>query len=109
MPTYATLNALPPEAFLNVENFRTDFDAQHAGKAYPTEQYQTGLLTGRNAVRAGVSANGVWWARMRDDGTISSHEGIGYHACTADLWRGFLDSGCEIWIFRFDRAPTRIK
>lgn len=106
MKPYAILNRMPAEAFLNPDNFITGFDTKPISgstatrKIYAENQYQKGRDIGKSAIEAGVSASGTWWAKTKEGAFISSHEGIGYHANTADLWRGFLDSECRIVIHR---------
>lgn len=95
---YKTLNALPALAFLNPETFVTSFD--DVKKGYKQEQYEHGLQVSREAKRVTISINSAWSAQMQGGSFLSSYEGIGYHSCTADLLRGFLDGGAEIVVFR---------
>jgi hypothetical protein len=72
----------------------------HKSGAYQSKQYQHGLDIGRNASSVHIAVNSTWSARMKDGASLSSYEGIGYHACTADLLRGFIDSGVRIVVHR---------
>lgn len=99
MKTYTELAALPVEAYLNPDNFITDWDKIHEGKDYPKKQYQHGLEIARNAVEVGIAQNGTWYARTKEGGHITSYEGIGYHACTAPLWRGLLTAE-NVYVYR---------
>ena len=97
--TYVELNAMAPEMFLNPDNFVTDYDAG-AGE-YKRQQYQHGLEISRQAKQVAVGMNGTWSAEMLGGSFLSSSEGIGYHSCTADLLRGFLDGPAEIVVYRW--------
>lgn len=109
MASYEWLNSLPAQAFLDPNNFLTEYDEQNKARGYDQEQYRKGLETGRAAKSIHISENSVWGAEMKSGGMLSSSEGIGYHACTADLLRGFLDSGCEIIVYRRDEGTVKIK
>ena len=100
--TYDQLNALPAAAFRNPINFITPFDTWHenVSKGYARKQYEKGRAISQNARAVYVSANGTWCAKMRDGTFVSSCEGIGYHACTADLLRGFLDGYAPLIVYR---------
>lgn len=103
MPTYKELAALSAFAYLSTDNFRTMFDAQHVASGefgYAARQYKSGLEVGQKSTEIHIAVNSVWSARGKDGGHTSSYEGIGYHACTADLLRGFIDSGCKIIVHR---------
>lgn len=101
---YAELDALPAEAFRNPALFVTPFDTlpenRAAGRA--NLQYQTGLEIGREWDTITIGAHTTWGAHM-DAGMkhLSAYEGIGYHACTADLLRGFLDSPARLIVYRY--------
>lgn len=98
---YKTLSSLPAEAYLNSERFVTAFDAMHKNRDTAARQYQHGMDVGKRANRVHIAVNSVWSASMKDGGSLQSYEGIGYHACTADLLRGFLDSGVTIVVHRY--------
>jgi hypothetical protein len=114
MADYAYLNKLPPSAFLDWRNFITEYDA-HNGKEKADAQYQKGFIIGKKNAVVGVGAGGTWWAQGRPEqgcpmgSSTTSYEGIGYHANTADFWRGVLDSGCKIVIMRHDAPDTVIR
>jgi hypothetical protein len=91
----------PADAFLNPDNFRTGWDRP----GYAEEQYATGLRIGRENERIHISVTGVWGA-SRPGSSLSSYETIGGHANTADLLRGFLDSGCPIVVYRWKTDGT---
>lgn len=94
MPSYTILETLSVSAFLNPDNFASSFDNQ----ARSDEQYQKGLEVGKNYEVITISFKGVWGAQT--PGTLTSYEGIGYHANTAALLRGFLDSGKPVLVYR---------
>lgn len=97
--TYKELSALPPEAYLDPENFRTENDHLPPSK-YAKEQHEKGLLTGLRSRQISIAINSVWGAIGLDGSSTSSYEGIGYHSRTAELLQGFLDSGCRIVVHR---------
>lgn len=109
--TYAELEKLPAEAYLNPDNFKTAMDSLPE-KGYAEKQYQHGLQVGREANLIWINARSVWGADLKNGGMCSSSEGIGYHSCTSDLLRGFLDSGTPIQVSRWNGdnyVETRIK
>ena len=95
---YVVLQKLPAKAYLAWHNFTTPFDDNDD---YASGQYAKGLQIGRDSRRVGISANGTWFAVGKDNTVTSSHEGIGYHRSTANLLKGFLDSGCEFIVYRY--------
>jgi len=100
MRPYSELNALAPTEFLNWEQFGTAFDAMESNVARQDDKYQKGLEVGQRSTYVFISGNGTWGARGRDGSQTTSYEGIGYHAGTAHFWRGVLDSGVPICIYR---------
>jgi hypothetical protein len=98
---YKTLTALPARKYLDWQFFRTDWDVT---PARAEKAYQKGVETGKSARYVFISANGTWGAVMLDGGMITSYEGIGYHAHTADLLHGFIDSGAAIVVYRYGAA-----
>lgn len=108
MASYKELAEKPASDYLVPENFRTSWDGPEGSK-YREEQYRTGLSYSENATRITIGQNSVWGASMKSSSVVSSYEGIGYHACTADLLRGFLDGPAEIVVYRAGQDPTIIK
>lgn len=98
--TYAQLAALPADAYLNPEKFRTMFDNE-VGAAV---QYAHGLEIANRFDKVTISCTSVWGAFKSngDDGfdDLSSSEGIGYHSNTAALLRGFLAGNAELVVYR---------
>lgn len=108
MAGYNELTALPPEAYLDPERFRTEWDDPDG--AYAAQQYAEGLKISRQAETVCIACNGTWTARMRAGGVTTSYEGIGYHSCTADLLRGFLDGPAPLVVYRWSNPDgTTIK
>lgn len=108
--TYAELNKLSPETFLKSSAFKTSYDGCHETSAdHAKRQYAKGLEVGRESLRVIIDENGTWAADGRNGAMTTSYEGIGYHAHTAELLQGFLDSGCEIVVQRRDKGATIIK
>ncbi|MER6102426.1 hypothetical protein ABT115_08865 [Streptomyces sp. NPDC001832] len=111
---YSELNALPPEDFLNPENFVTGYDEQNPD--YAEKQYREGLRLSNEYDRITICANGTWTADIEGPHTyrwLTSTEGIGYHAHTASLLRGFLDGPAPVDVARrqsdYSVKTTRIK
>ena len=90
---------LSPEQYLNPDLFVTPMDDAPGYENYRREQYKKGLSIGREAVEVTIACNGTWGYKNRE-GYTSSYEIIGHHVCTAELLRGFLDSGVQIRVFR---------
>lgn len=100
MATYKELNARPAKDFLRPENFRTEFDG--ANKGYGEKQYRHGREVSESARYVYIGANGTWGASLKSGGHLTSYEGIGYHAHTESLLRGFLDGPAPIVVYRLD-------
>lgn len=99
----------PAGMFLNPELFKTDFDALHTPDA-KQQRYEYALELGRRANHVSIAHNGVWSAVMQDTSTVQSYEKIGYHALSSYTLKGFLDSGCVIYVYRvWGESPVRIK
>lgn len=105
---YKTLSEKPAHEYLVPENFRTDWDGR-VGDARREQQYREGLAQSERCTRIIIGSNSVWGGTTKDGGSLTSYEGIGYHSCTADLLRGFLDGPAEIVVHRKDQPPTVIK
>ena len=95
---YSVLNALDATAFLRPEDFRTEYDARQP--EYAREQYGKGYKLASWAHCIYITC-GSTWAASYVQGVVTSYEGIGYHACTADLLRGFLDGDAPIRVHRY--------
>lgn len=104
-----------PADILNSKNFVTGYDgpinadyraAQYRkGKSIPAEKPGRGKLI--------LSAELCWsfaWSPEGGGGVIHSYERIGYHAGTAELLQGFLDSGCRIEVYMLGASiPTVVR
>jgi hypothetical protein len=100
MISYSILNAMEPGAFLNPVNFGMAIvELEPAG--YAKEQYEKGLKIGAESLSVSIACNSTWGARGKNGGVTSSYEGIGYHAATGWLLKGFIDSGVPIVVYRF--------
>lgn len=99
---YSELNKLPPEAFLNPEDFRTGYDSWETNALYGQKQYEKGLKVSNESARVGISESGTWWAAGKDGSFTSSYEGVGYHTATADLLRGLLEGSAAFYVYRWD-------
>lgn len=109
MKPYSELNAMPASAFLNPDNFITDWDRLYPRSEYKAEQYAKGLAHGKDAEYIIISANSTWGAKLKNGGYLTAYEGIGYHSHTASLLRGFLDSGAKILVYRDGSEAVFIK
>lgn len=98
--TLNELSNMSAESFLNPDNFRTFFDS--TSLKYGAEQYAKGLEYGSVAEVVHISVRNVWSVVKKDGGNIQSYETIGYHSQTAELLRGFIDSGATIVVWRDD-------
>jgi hypothetical protein len=92
---YDELERLKPEEYLNWRNFDTPFDTINGG----VDSYWRGIKQGRETPVITIAINGTWGATGNNT-SITSYEGIGYHANTSSLLRGFLDSGARIEVYR---------
>ncbi len=90
------------ESFLDASTLRNSFDGFASNVARADQRYRDGLKVGAEANEVHVSINDVWGADCKNGGALSSYERLGYHAGTADFWRGVLDSGCAICVYRVD-------
>ena len=90
---------LSAEAFLDADNLASDLDSW-SKPSVGEEKYADGLKTGKNAETVYVAINNVWSARMKDGSSLQSYEKLGYHGRTSDFWRGILESGCSIVVYR---------
>ena len=97
---YATIQALPPEAYLTPETFRTSWDGIASNVAARDARYADGLKISREAEYVSISARGTWGAQTLDGGSIFSYEGIGYHANTEAFLRGLLDGPAPVIVYR---------
>lgn len=101
---YAQLEKLSPADYLDWQNFDTPWDKNNE---YAEKQYCKGLEIGKEYTHVYICCNGTWGA-SKDNTQLSSYEGIGYHASTKELLHGFIDSGAEIIVYRYD-TPAGIK
>jgi hypothetical protein len=104
--TPTELEELQPEAYLNWEQFRTPYDAKQPD--YCQQQYDEGLKIGSNARCIIINYNSVWNSSNKDNSHILSYEKIGYHAGTADLLHGFLDSEVQINVIRWTKEGLEL-
>lgn len=92
---------IAPHDYLNTDSLVTFFDGMGTNSGLAAKQYHEGKLIGMLCDHVSIGYNGCWSATMKDGSHLSSYEKIGYHACTADLMRGFIESGCAIFVYRF--------
>ncbi len=99
---YTELNRLPAKSLMSPVDFRTDFDQypENVKTNLAVRQYQKGLEIGQQAKHVFITAGTTWGSVNKNGSQTSSYEGIGYHAGTAYLLHGFLDSGVPIYVYR---------
>lgn len=90
----------PALSFLDWMSFTSGMD-NLSNRNYADQQYIRGLRIGDAAKVVNISVSNVWSA-VTEESTIQSYEKIGYHAHTAHLLRGFIDSGVRIVVWRQD-------
>jgi hypothetical protein len=93
--SYTELEALSPTDYLN----KTDWDARNPAREQ--QQYQEGLDYSNKAHTVFINYKSVWGADMLDGSMVTSYEGIGYHAHTSSLLRGFLAGPARIVVQRW--------
>ena len=98
------VNTLSPECFRYPSMFRANHDTELGNQ----KQYELGLEVGRESGYVTICKDGTWAARSLEGVVTTSYEQIGYHASTAALLQGFLDSGTEVYVDRYDHGSTRI-
>lgn len=102
---YDELEKMKPADYLSPEKFSTRYDKDDENSK---EQYRKGLKIGSEMKKILINDRSVWLAGdSASTGVMSSSEGIGYHKDTASLLRGFLDSGAEIEVSRYDEKNGR--
>lgn len=111
---YKQLSALSAKTYLIPQNFITEFDVlpEHLNSGYAQKQYQRGLEVGKEYSLIVIGPQSVWSGHEpynKQSSYIESWEGIGYHACTANLLQGFLDSPARIVVHRYSRKSTTLK
>lgn len=99
--TIAELSAMLPDMFLTPENFYTPFDIPGFITEYDRKQYEKGMKYGLESNYITISVSNVWECSLKNGGSVSSYETIGYHSGTHALLRGFIDSGCSIKVYRY--------
>jgi hypothetical protein len=82
---------------LRPADYTTPYDHLHVGTPYPAAQYDKGIQHAEQGYTIHISRTGCWSAVRPDElGGTFSYERIGYHACTSDLVRGWIDGGATI-------------
>jgi hypothetical protein len=98
---YCQLEKLSAWEYLNPSSFITDFDGlpSHINRGYALKQHNKGIEIGKEYHKIHIDEHSLWSASSPNS-LCSSYEGIGYHACTADLLSGFLQSPAAIIVHR---------
>jgi len=99
MISYTVLNSLPADSFLNPWNFGMPSPGINP-EGYAKEQYDKGFKKGQASLYVSIACNSTWGAKGKDGSSTSSYEGIGYHAGTGWLLKGFIDSQVPIVVYR---------
>jgi hypothetical protein len=99
--------AMSPESYLNPDLFKTGWDTPELDK----QQYAEGLKQAEGLQYLTIGYNGCWGGFTKNCGSLTSYERIGYHASTAALLKGFLDSGIPIFVYRWEHGQpiTQVK
>lgn len=97
--TYDELRALPASAYLDPIKLRAGFPLD-SDPANQEKEFQRGLAESTRCKRVFVTAGGVWGSEPLTGGHVQSYEGIGYHAGSADFWRGVLAGPAEVGVYR---------
>jgi len=90
------------DSFRDASTLRTGFDGLSSNVARAHSRYLDGLRVGNGSREVTVAINDVWGASCNDGSHLSSCERLGYHANTSEFWRGILDSGCAIVVYRIN-------
>jgi len=99
MASYTELNARPASDFLNASLFETGYDVCLDRAKAKYDAFSADL---NDFASVHVSVNGTWGATTKTGGSVSSYEGIGYHAYTSDLLQAILDSDCPFYVYRIE-------
>jgi hypothetical protein len=84
------------EDFRNPSNFQTEYDSATGG----AEAYAKGRRIGAKARSVVIALNDTWSAESENGGILTAYQRFGYHADTAELLRGLLDSGVALSVYR---------
>lgn len=98
----------PADDFLTPSKFVTGYDSKFSQERKDAKRME-GYKLGLTLVRFSIGENGVWSGQPKDGGHLMSYERIGYHSLTSEFLAGILDSGCEVWVYRRNSGPKRIK
>lgn len=98
MRSYKELAAMPAQNYLNPALFVTCFDGPN-NAAWRARQYAKGLELATTYNEIHIAINSLWSAQ-KPNATMNAYEGIGYHAGTADLLRGFLAGTAKVIVHR---------
>ena len=102
-----TLEEMSAEMFLKPEQYLSSaLDGWDKRPDAKKLAYEKGLKTGREATKFSVAVNNVWSCDCKNGGFLSSYEKLGYHAHTASFFRGVLDSGCPVYVYRRGRKDA---
>jgi hypothetical protein len=88
------------------EDYVTHYDSLPQNAPRHAEQYETGRRMAREGQTIFIAVNSVW-SSQKPGCFTSSYEKLGYHSCTADLIRGWVDGGATIIDYRdaADKMP----
>ena len=100
----SVLTSFNAELFKCPRIFRTAWDSSSLDQ----KQYDKGVRIGKESEYITISERGTWSSKLLNGGSNTSYETIGYHASSAALLAGFLDSGTEVYVAR-ESGTTRIK
>lgn len=94
--------------FLDPENFNTGWPGDTS--PYAAEQYDKGIALAKEFTEINIAVNDVWSASNPEQRkSCHSYEKLGYHAGTASLLAGMLDSGLPIFVHRWTDKIRRYR
>ena len=94
--------------FLDPENFNTGWPGDTG--EYASKQYQQGIDLVKDFTEINISVNDTWSASNPEKrSSLNAYEKIGYHAGTASLLTGMLDSGLPIFVHRWTDKIRRYR
>jgi hypothetical protein len=92
--------------FLNPFKFRTGYDVC---EARALKRYLDGKKECEDYEEIYISVNNTVSARLKNGGSMSGYEKIGYHAYSNQYLRAILDSGCPVYVYRVNDAGSIVK
>ncbi len=96
--------SFPASIYNHPRVFRAAWDSPELDQ----KQYDKGREVGEESEYITITEKGTWVSQLENGASSTSYEIIGYHASTAALLAGFLDSGTQVYVAR-ESGTTRIR